>query len=39
MVNQKDPLLKIKEAMPSEIIEGNRGALDVIKKAILKETV
>ena len=39
MVNQEDFLLKIKEVMPSEMIEENKDALDMAKKNISKETV
>ncbi len=39
MVNQKDHSLKIKEAMPSEMIEESRDALDVIKKDTSKGTI
>ncbi len=38
MVNQKDPLLKIKEVMLQEMIEENKGTSDAAKKATSKET-
>ena len=38
MDNQKDPSLKIKEAMLPRTIEGNRNVSDMVKMAILKET-
>jgi len=39
IVNQKDPSLKIKEVILSEMIKESRDASDMAKKAILREIV
>ena len=39
MVSQKNPSLKTKESMLSEMIGESKGTLDVIKKIILKGIV
>jgi len=39
IVNQKDPSLKIKEAISLEMIKENKDASDVTKRAISREIV
>ncbi len=39
MVNQKEPSLKTKEAIPSKMIEKSKDAFNVIKRVTLKGTV
>ena len=38
MVNQKDPLRKIKKVILLEMTEESKGASDVVKRITLKET-
>ncbi len=39
MVNWEDPSLKIREVMSLKMIKKSKGALDMVKRGILKETV